>query len=83
MKKLDSDKEIYDCFIEGKKYCYRIPSLRFNENGKTYSGVAPVWSSDNPKDTFTVPFYTHYDEIDLTTKKIEEKIRKYLEMHRR
>lgn len=75
---MDIINEVYCCFIEDKKYCYRIPSLRFNESGKTYSGVASVWEVDRPDESFTVPFYTRYDEIDLTTQKIEEGIKRHL-----
>ena len=73
------DKHV--CYADGKKYYYIYPAPKFNENGKTYSEVATVWAEDDPDNSFTVPFHTKYDEVDLTTKKICENIELYLKEH--
>lgn len=78
MKNMSWVKDIRTCFVADKKYCYIYPDPKFNENGKTYSGVAQAWLDGDREHYFLVPFCTKYDEIYETIPKIEEGIRKHV-----
>lgn len=60
----------------GVDYFYNIPNLKISSDHKRYLGVATIHYGEN--ESFTVPFYVKYDEIDLTINKINEGIEKYL-----
>ena len=66
--------EQYCCFVNNEKYFFTYGDLKYNRNGKTYSGVAEFWKEGCERERDTVPFYTKEDEIDLTHKKIQEQI---------
>ena len=77
MKKKD-EMEKYYCWVNGKEYVYTFSDPKFNENGKTYSGVAIVQEKSDLGKSFTVPFFLKYDEICICTQKISATIEMYI-----
>ena len=70
--------DIQWCFVNGEKYFFVYPNPHYDEETKSYSGIATVWHENEPDMKTQVPFRIEYTDLNRSSQVISTWIERYL-----